>query len=381
MFEILDTSHPSTSAPVVGPIRAGVRERTLMSVLGAARRRGAVEAELRALAQAMNTRCKPPLDKAALDRMARSIARYAPEPDDLNMPELLASVPPAGGKTPTAHLVFQTPVDLFATRERHLDYVLAPYLIADALTDFTGPAKAGKTRFRNYLIRCLVNGESCLGYPACEPSPAVLLTEEPGPALWEGLEAAGLTGTRDLHVLTRYAARDADWPALVAAADAKAKAVGARLLIVDTLPAVARLAGDAENSSGHALAAMRPLQETQTPGLAKFIIRHTRKGGGDLVEKGRGSSAFAGGADVLMSISWPKKSGPTVRRLEALGRFDAIPPVLTVERVTHAIGKSSPPTDPHFRIFWRATELPMRRSHLQSQNAWTTSSHEPPVRL
>jgi hypothetical protein len=313
--------------------------------------------------------------------MARSVARYAPEPDDLHVAELVASAPPAGKKTPTDDLVFQTPVDLFATQRTHLDYVLAPYLIGDALTDFTGAAKAGKTRFRNYLIWCLVNGESCLGYPACEPSKIVLLTEEQGPALLEGLEAAGLTGTRDLHVMTRYAARAVDWPALVSAADAKATAVGARLLIVDTLPAVARLAGDAENSSGHALAAMRPLQETQTPGLAKFIIRHTRKGGGDLVERGRGSSAVAGDADVLLSISRPKKSGPTVRRLEALGRFDAIPPVLTVERVTHAIGKSSPPTDPHFRIFWRATELPMRRSHLQSQNAWTTSSHEPPVRL
>ena len=210
-----------------------------------------------------------------------------------------------------------------------------------------------------------MNGESCLGYPACEPSKIVLLTEEQKPALLEGLEAAGLTGTRDLHVMTRYAARAVDWPALVSAADAEATAIGARVLMVDTLPGVARLKGDAENSSGHALAALQPLQETQTPGLAKFIIRHTRKGGGDLVEAGRGSSAFAGEADVLLSISRPKKSGPTVRRLEALGRFDAIPPVLTVERVTHAIGKSSPPYGsalPHLLESYRIADAPVTSS-------------------
>ena len=74
------------------------------------------------------------------------------------------------------------------------------------------------------------------------------------------------------------------------------------------------------------------------------------------MEKGRGSGAFAGEAAVLLSISRPKKSGPTVRRLDAIGRFDAIPPVLTIERVTHGTGKGSPPTDRRFRILSRATD-------------------------
>ena len=319
-------------APVDGPILEGERERVLTKILGAARRQGAQQAELRALAEATNARCQPPLGSRDLDRLARSIARY--EPDTLDMPALLASVETATPKPTPAALAFVTPAELRAAGQLQINYVLAPYLIEDTLTDFTGAAKIGKTRFRNYLIRCLIGGESCLGYPASAPTKVVLLTEESIPSLMEGLVAAGLTDTRDLVVLTRYAARAATWRDMVAAADAQATAIGARVLMVDTVPGMARLEGDTENSAGHALAALRPLQETQTPGLAKFITRHTRKSGGDLVEAGRGSSAFAGEADVLISISKARGDRPTVRRLEAIGRFDAIPPVLTVERVT-----------------------------------------------
>ncbi|HJN19182.1 MAG TPA: bifunctional DNA primase/polymerase [Armatimonadota bacterium] len=347
LYELIDEStHPTQPrlAPVDGPILEGERERTLVSALGAARRRGVQEPELRALADAMNARCHPPLGSRDLDRLARSIARY--EPDTLDLDALLASVASATPRpTPAQALSFVTPAELMADRQTYLDYVVAPYLIAGTLTDFTGPAKVGKTRLRNYLIRCAVQGVSCLGYPAGLPTKVVLLTEEPITSLMEGLEAAGLTNTRDVVILTRYAARAADWPAMVRAAVAKAREIDARVLMTDTLPGLAGLQGDAENSSGHAIAALRPLQEADAPDLARLVVRHTRKSGGDLVEAGRGSSAFAGEADVLISMSKPKGARPTVRRLEAIGRFEAIPSVLTVERVS-GLGSVPNTTDP-----------------------------------
>ena len=342
---IEESTRQPLPAPVDGAILKGERERILIKILGAARRQGAQEAGLRALAEATNARCQPALGSRDLDRLARSIARY--EPDTLDIPALLASVETVTPKpTPAPVLSFVTPVELMADRETHLDYVLAPYLIADALTDVTGAAKIGKTRLRNYLIRCSLRGESCLGYPPSAPTKVVLLTEEPIPSLMEGLAAAGLTDTSDLVVLTRYAARAATWADTGAAADAQATTIGARVLMVDTAPGMARLEGDSENSSGHALAALRSIQETQTPGLAKVLFRHTRKSGGDLVEAGRGSSAFAGEADVLVGLTKPKGAGPTVRRLEAIGRFEAIPPALTVERVLVDCSTQAPPTDP-----------------------------------
>ena len=99
-----------------------------------------------------------------------------------------------------------------------------------------------------------------------------MLTEEPIASLMEGLAAAGLTDTRDVAILTRYAARAADWPTMIEAAVAKAREIDARVLITDTLPGLAGLQGDAENSSGHAIAALRPLQEANAPNLARLVI-------------------------------------------------------------------------------------------------------------
>ena len=340
---IADTTRPTQQqlAPVDGPILKGDRERILVSMLGAARRRSAQEPELRALAEAANQRCVPPLACRDLDRLARSIARY--EPADLDVDALLASVET---QQPTPALQFVTPADLHVNSEVRVDYVLPPYLIAGTLTDFTGAAKIGKTRFRNYLIYSAVTGTGCLGNPTTTPTKVVLLTEEPPASLLEGLEAAGLTDTRNVSILTRYAARAADWPAIVAAAIDKARDIEARVLMVDTLPGLARLQGDAENSSGHALAALQPLQEADAPGLAKLVIRHTRKSGGGLVEAGRGSSAFAGEADVLVSMTRPRGTRPSVRRLEAIGRFETIPSDMLIERVI--VDCSTPPlhTDP-----------------------------------
>ena len=65
-------------------------------------------------------------------------------------------------------------------------------------------------------------------------------------------------------------AQQNDWRSIVDAALDKVREMDARLLIVDTLPGLARLQGEGENSSGHALAALRPLQEADAPGLAKL---------------------------------------------------------------------------------------------------------------
>ena len=74
VHELLAESQRPTQtrlAPVDGLIPEGKREATLTSIPGAARRQGAQQAELRALAEATNTRCQPPLGSRDLDRLAR----------------------------------------------------------------------------------------------------------------------------------------------------------------------------------------------------------------------------------------------------------------------------------------------------------------------
>ena len=175
LLAAIDQSHQPTLPrlePVNGLILEGERERTLTKILGAARRQGAHQIELRALADAINARCRPPLTGQDLDRLARSIARY--QPDILDVAALLASVEAEAPKaTPAPDLSFVTPVELYGDRQTHLDYVLQPYLIAGALTDFTGATKVGKTRLRNHLIRVASRGCPSSGTrPVLRPKPS-----------------------------------------------------------------------------------------------------------------------------------------------------------------------------------------------------------------
>jgi hypothetical protein len=77
---------------------------------------------------------------------------------------------------------------------------------------------------------------------------------------------------------------------------------------------------------------MLPLQEASAAGIAVVIVRHERKSGGDVGEAGRGSSAFGGAVDIMLSIRRGEgNSRSTVRVIRALSRFDETPDKLVVE--------------------------------------------------
>jgi hypothetical protein len=147
------------------------------------------------------------------------------------------------------------------------------------------------------------------------------------------LARAKLLDADELHILAWRDTLSIEWTTIVSAAIAEARRVEARLLIVDTLPQWARLAGDSENQSGAALAALAPLQEAAAiHGLAVLIVRHDRKSGGDLGVAARGSSAFGGAVDILLQLKRPDGSTrPSIRSLHGIGRFDGVPDALMVE--------------------------------------------------
>jgi hypothetical protein len=110
------------------------------------------------------------------------------------------------------------------------------------------------------------------------------------------------------------------------------KRVGAMLLVVDTLPQFAGLTGDSENNSGDALAAMAPLHQAVDSGIGIIVVRHERKSGGDISDSGRGSSAFAGAVDIVLSLRRPEGNAKkTQRALRALSRFSETPAELLIE--------------------------------------------------
>jgi hypothetical protein len=146
------------------------------------------------------------------------------------------------------------------------------------------------------------------------------------------LERAGLLGREDFNCLYFKDIRGIFWPVVADEAVSHCRRIGANLLVVDTLGQFAGVSGDSENNSGDALAAMLPLQEAAGNGIAVMILRHDRKSGGLVGESGRGSSAYSGAVDVVMSIRRPEgNTRKTLRTIHAVGRFDETPEEFCIE--------------------------------------------------
>src|SRR5262249_33642155 len=137
---------------------------------------------------------------------------------------------------------------------------------------------------------------------------------------------------KDFEVLSWKFVRGKAWPEIVEGVAVRAQKIGAVAVFVDTLTQFAGIRGDAENSSGEAQAAMEPLQLLTAASLGVLSLRHERKAGGEVGDSGRGSSAFAGAADIVLSMRRLEGNGrPNARIIQALSRFDETPDSLVIE--------------------------------------------------
>jgi DnaB-like helicase N terminal domain/AAA domain len=226
---------------------------------------------------------------------------------------------------------FKSGREFGASTEDQIVWIVPGYVAKGAITELGARVKMGKTTLILNLVRAAADGHNFLGKPTLKTS-TVYLTEQPSASFRQAMERAGLLGRDDFQLLLHNQIRMAPWPEIVSAAVAECKRVAASLLVVDTLPQFARLIGDTENNSGDALAAMLPLQHAAAEGLAVIIVRHERKSGGDVGDSGRGSSAFAGAADIVLSLR--KKEGnskKTMRLLQAVSRFSETPAEQIIE--------------------------------------------------
>jgi hypothetical protein len=229
-------------------------------------------------------------------------------------------------------LRFKTAKELSEETPAITEWVARPWVAKGAITEVDGKIKAGgKTTWISHMVSCVLEGRPFMGEPTAKTS-AVFLTEQQPASFRRVLERAGLTEREDLHVLPWHNTRGMSWLDVARAAVDKAAKVGAGVLFVDTLGQFAGIRGDGENNAGAAQEAMRPLQEAAAQGLAVVLTRHERKGGGEVGESGRGSSAFGGAVDVILSIRRGEgNTRPTVRIIESLSRFDETPDKLVVE--------------------------------------------------
>lgn len=229
-------------------------------------------------------------------------------------------------------LTFWTAVEIAARAPEEVPWIARPWAAVGAITEVMGqPKHAGKTTWVMKLVRCVLDGAAFLGEPTSQ-TPVVYLTEERESTFRQALQRGDLLERADLHILQWRDTLGVSWDSILSEAVRKCEAVGARLVVVDTISQFARLTGDRENNAGDVLEIYRPLQEAAARGLAVMSIRHERKGGGDVANAGRGSSAFAGAADILVAIRRPEgRARDTIRHIEALSRFDETPDSLMVE--------------------------------------------------
>lgn len=245
--------------------------------------------------------------------------------------ELEALVAAAAEPSQSGALPFQTARELALSEPETVEWVIKGIVARKAITELDAKVKQGKTTLALGATADLLAGRPFLGLSTT--SCAVLyLTEEGRASFKAGLARVGLTDQDNLHVLCRGDVRSMEWPDVMSKASAYALEVGAGLIIVDTLSRWAGLKDDNENDAGAAAAALEPLEAAAATGLAVLLLRHDRKGGGDLGDSGRGSSAFSGGADIVLALRRADAPGhENRRRLEGIGRFEETPAALTVE--------------------------------------------------
>ncbi len=239
---------------------------------------------------------------------------------------------PEGGAVASGNMRFLSAKELAEMTPENPDWIWEGFFTVGGITMINGKIKAaGKTTLVTHACRSVLDGRSFLGYPT-KKTGVMYLTEQTNESFRESLRRANLLDREDFVVSPWNSTKGMKWHDVVDMAVEEAKKRGLGLLVVDTLSRFANLEGDSENNAGDALKAMKPLKYAAGEGLGVVIIGHERKSGGDVGDAGRGSSAFGGEADIIVSIKRPEgNTRPNIREMHSLGRFDQTPEKLVVE--------------------------------------------------
>jgi hypothetical protein len=300
-------------------IPQGRRNSTLTSLAGTMRARSMSQDAIEAALLAENaTRCDPPLSNSEVIGIAQSIARYSP-----GATEFLSFSNKDAVEKERKKLTFRTGLQIANETPAEVPWIISPYVAAGAITEIDGKVKlAGKTTFVTHFVNAVLDGSPFLDQPTKKTN-VVYLSEQPIVTFRAAMARAGLLGRKDFTVLFWAESMGTPWPVIAEAAIEKCKQVGAKMLVIDTLPQFAGLVGESENNAGDALKALMPLQKAAAEGIAVVIVRHERKSGGAVSDSGRGSSAFAGGVDVILLLRRPPGNHPrNVRQIESVSRFE-----------------------------------------------------------
>ena len=240
--------------------------------------------------------------------------------------------PPEKQEAPQGVLRFQSAADIARETPQDTQWIVRPIVPSEAIVEVSGKVKvAGKTTFLMAMSRKVLGGLDFMGEPTRQ-TPVVYLTEQPRSSLREALRRADLLDREDFRILRYSDTIGTPWPRVVEAAAKECKRVGAKLLVVDTLPQFAGIRDDEENSTGAALEALEPIQAVVAMGTAVVVVRHDGKADRNVGDSARGASQWSGVPDIIISVRRGEgNSSPTVRVLHTLSRFDETPDKLVID--------------------------------------------------
>lgn len=207
------------------------------------------------------------------------------------------------------------------------EWLWHPYLAAGHRSLLVGKAKAGKSTMLFGLLGAMERGQPFLDRPTTRTR-AVVLTEEGESSV---REKAGRFDLRDTECLLCDSLGRYSFAEALEYAVERAVAIGARLIVVDTYAAWARLPKEGENDAGVVLAAMEPVSKACSRGLAVLLIHHANKAGTTVDDAVRGSTALNGAVDVVALLSGGGKGSRTRRTLDLRSRFEGSPDALLFE--------------------------------------------------
>ncbi|MBE7466789.1 MAG: bifunctional DNA primase/polymerase [Planctomycetes bacterium] len=164
LVEMLDTLPDEERTPTVAgnPIPTGQRNATLARLAGTMRRAGMTQAEmLAALSQANQDRCQPPLESAEVQRVALSIARYAP--DEITVALIEDHYGQTVGRDDAT--LFSPAHAICQTHPRMRTPVIHGLLREGETMNVIAAPKAGKSWLVHDLALSVATGKAWLGYP------------------------------------------------------------------------------------------------------------------------------------------------------------------------------------------------------------------------
>ncbi len=315
-------------------IGEGGRNNYLTSLAGVLRKHGADEEVIYAALEKVNeTRFDPPLADAEVRTVARSVARYEPDPFS-GVTFKVPAVDPA----PSMVAVDATGRKFkwfseLAAKDKAEEWIWEGYLPKGAIAMLSALWKAGKTTLMSHILTALASSDKFLGQTV--RASKVLYVSEEGEQHWVRRRDKLNIGDHVGIYLQPFGVKPtpADWRAFITQLANDVKTHGFDLVIFDTLAKLWPVLE--ENDAGAVDAALMPLWDITKAGAGVLLIHHLRKSGGGEYTGSRGSGALSAFADILIELTRfdAADSKSAKRVLKAKGRYDETPDEIVIELV------------------------------------------------